>query len=128
MGYLIPNSSPSVTVNGRTIAVAAFYWSNIAGAFYVCGVFEDKADGWNNISSFVYNDRNLLSVIQQKGGSVKFLAWVKAEINKRLADMFGAPPPPEVTEPTTDAEADAFMVSSFAQLKLTLVNGVPVLG
>jgi len=128
MGYLIPNSSPQCVINGRTIAVAAWKWDGMMGAFYQAAVYEMKADGWNLISPLVYNTSVLHDLMVQKGGSVKFLAWVVSELNRMLADMFGAPPPPEVTEPTTDAEADAFMVSSFAQLKLTLVNGVPVLG
>lgn len=128
MGYLIPNSSPQCVVNGRTIAVAAFRWDNIAGSFYVCGVYEQKADGWNQISALVYNTQDLIGLMQQKGGSVKFLQWVISELNRMLMELFGAPQPPAPTEPVTNDEADAWMIASFAQLKLTVVNGIPTLG
>ena len=128
MGYPLPNSSPQCVVNGRTIAVAAFRWDNIAGSFYVAGVYEMVGTGWNQISSLTYNTSDLIGLMQQKGGSVKFRQWVITELNRMLVDLFGAPQPPEPNEPTTNDEADAWMVSSFAQLKLTVINGTPVLG
>lgn len=128
MGFAIPDSSPQCVVNGRTISVAAFRWDNIAGSFYVAGVYEQTGSGWNQISALVYNTQDLIGLMQQKGGSVKFLAWVVSELNKFLVALFPPVVPPAPTEPTNNDEADAWMQASFAQMKLTIVNGTPTLG
>lgn len=125
MGYAIPASSPSIKVGDRTIAVAAHLWISPLGGFYQCGVYEMINGGWNLISPTFLNTEDLVGEIAAKGGTVKFLKWLVDKINEFLTATFGAIAPPVLTEPTTNEEAETWIIASFAQLKLTLVNGVP---
>lgn len=129
MGYALPSNSPSVLVNGQQHAVGAFLSSNIVGDYFIAGLFRmDGTSGWNLVSRLVLNSQkdDLLIAIKAKGGGVKFMAWLVAEINKMILELFTAPPPVDA-EPTTGDEAVAYVTSRIAMMKLTLVNGVPTL-
>lgn len=130
MGYPVPANSPQVTIGTRTVCAAAFDWNNPMGVFYKVGIFEKQGDGsWNSIGEVVtyVNEGDCLKDIQAKGGTVKYLQWLAAKINALFSAIFSAPAPPPAGEPTTDAQAKAYLTATFASLKLTNVNGVPVL-
>lgn len=134
MGYPVQNNAPKITLNGQTLAVGAFDFPTPMGNLYVIGLFEKQSDGsWNqlhNVASYL-NPNDLLNDVVAKGGKVKFLKWIIAQINAFLAALFGAPTPPTPPvegEPTTDGEAKAFLVTSVNALTFTTVNGIPVLG
>ena len=126
MGYPVQSGAPQITVQGRTFAVGAF--EHTFGIYFI-GVFELKADGWNQIFNAVSyaNPGDLLAAVQAKGGIVKFIEWIVALINAFFASIFGAPSLPP-GEPITDEEARAVVTARINQLTLTVVNGVPRLG
>lgn len=131
MGYPVPANSPQITIGTRTVCAAAFLWSNPMGDFYKIGIFEQQKDGsWNQagaeIATYI-NPGDLIGDMKLKGGSVKYLKFIIDMINAEFSKLFAAVAPPLTTEPTNDAEAKAWLGSSFAQLKLSNVNGIPVL-
>lgn len=136
MGYQIPVDAPKITLpDGRQFAAAAWMFNNPVGSFYTCGIYENVPEqgspSWQSRGNAVQytNSGDLLRDIQAKGGRVKYLAWLIAAINKCFADLFHAAPPlPPTQEPATDEEAQAAITAAVNALKLTHVNGVPVLG
>ena len=133
MSYPVQPNAPKITVNGRTFAIGAFVWSNPVGVFYRVGVFEDKPESgttsWNDVGSVALymSAGDCLKDMQAKGGIVKYMQWLIAQVNAIFAKIFAAPPAPPVGEPTTDEQAKAAITAAVNGLKLTLVNGVPVL-
>ena len=134
MGYPLQQSPPQCSINGRTFAVGAFVWNNPAGSFYKIGVFENIPEqgvtSWNDVGGVALyaNAGDCLADVQAKGGIVKFIQWVIAQVNAIFAKIFGVPPAPTPgTEPTTDDEAKAAITAGVNALTLTVVNGVPVL-
>jgi hypothetical protein len=131
MGLPVPANAPQITVNGRTFGVGAFNWITPDGANYMFGVFELKASGWDFVTSPNYiasylNPGELMAAIKAKGGLAAFVAWLVRQVNAAFANLFGITVP-SPTEPTTDDEAVEAIANLFASMKLTLVNGVPVL-
>ncbi len=131
MGLPLPVNAPQITVNGRTFGVGAFNWITPDGGNLMIGVFELKVSGWDFVTSPSYvaaymNPGELLAAIKAKGGMESFFAWLVQQINEAFAKLFGAVAPPP-TDPTTDEEAIEAIAARFAKMKLTLVNGVPVL-
>lgn len=131
MGFPVPTNSPQITVSGTKYAIAAFDWPNIVGDGYMIGVFQQQLDGsWNSAGRALatyMNPGDALADIQAKGGTVKYLQWMIAQFNTIIATLFAAPPPVS-SEPKTETEARAWLTATVPTLKLTLVNGVPVLG
>jgi len=133
MGYPIQTGAPKITVAGRTFAIGAFVWSNPVGVFYWVGVFEDKPESgttsWNDVGPVVLymSAGDCLKDVQAKGGLVKYMQWLIAQVNAIFAKIFAAPPAPPVGEPTTDDQAKTAITAAVNGLKLALVNGVPVL-
>lgn len=128
----IQANGPQITVGGRTFAVGAFIWNTPDGASYTFGVFEQKSNGWDfagdpNYIAMYMNPGEMMVDVTKKGGIAAWFAWFVGEVNKQFAKLFGGLPPPPITEPTTDDEALAWVVSKLATMKLTLVNGIPVL-
>jgi hypothetical protein len=132
MGFPLPPNSPQITIGTRTVCAAAFDWPNPIGNFYKIGIFEMQKDGsWNAIGTEIAtycNPGDCIGDMKAKGGSVKYLKFIVEMINAQFVKLFAAAPPPVTTEPTTDDEAKAWITASFGTLKLTNVNGVPVLG
>lgn len=131
MGLPLPVNAPQITVNGRTFGVGAFNWITPDGGNLMIGVFELTASGWNFVTSPNYvaafmNPGELVAAIKQKGGFSAFVAWLVQQVNAAFAKLFGSIPTAP-TDPTTDDEAIAAIAARFAAMKLTLVNGVPVL-
>lgn len=130
MGYSIQAGAPQITINGRTFAVGAFI---VMGMVFQIGVYEEipAQGGWVSVG-IVKNYSvvgDVLKDVQAKGGIVKFIQWVIAQINAIFAKLFGAPPAPTPDiEPSTDDEAKAAITAGVNALALTIVNGVPVLG
>lgn len=132
MGLPVQLNAPQITVNGRTFAVGAFRWDAPDGSNFTFGVFESKSNGWEFIGSPNYiamyvNPDEMVADVKKKGGIAAWFAWFVGEVNKQFAKLFGGLPPPSATEPTTDDEATAWVAAKLAGMKLTLVNGVPVL-
>lgn len=135
MGYPVPANSPQITVSGTTYAVGAFDWDTPIGHAYYVGIFAKQADGtWstpnvggNGVVIQYMNDGEVLADIRAKGGKVKYMQWLIAKINTVIAAIFAAAPPNPNGEPTTEVEARAFITAAISAMKLTLVNGVPVL-
>jgi len=133
MGYPIQAGAPKITISGRTFTVGAFVWSNPVGVFYRVGVFEDKPESgttsWNDVGSVaLYTSAgDCLKDVQAKGGMVKYMQWLIGRINAIFAQIFAVPPAPPVGEPITDDQAKAAITAAINGLRLTLVNGVPVL-
>ena len=135
MGYPIPANSPQITVGARTFAVAAWQWTlPIGGLYNKVAIYELQPGGTWNESARVgeyENAGDMLADVVAKGGIVKYISWAVAQINVAFVTLLGAQPapvpPPILTEPTTDAEAVAHVNLMLASMKLTLVNGVPVL-
>jgi hypothetical protein len=133
MGYPIPSNSLKVTVGTRTFAVAAWTWNiPIGGVSRKVGIYEQQPGGdWNEAAVFsVSTDVSpMLPKAQAAGGSVKYLAWLIAQINQWFATTFGtvAPAPVITIEPTTDDELIAYLASHINALRITVSNGVPVL-
>ena len=134
MGLPVPANAPTIIVSGRTYGVGVFVWNTPDGANNTLGVFElIPATGWDFVTSpstiaIYLNPGDMVADVNAKGGSMKYLQWFVAQVNAAFAKLFGKPPGP-VPDPvfTTDAEAMAWMQASVAGMKLTLVNGVPVL-
>lgn len=129
MGYPVQNGAPTVTVQGRTFAIGAFDWVNPVGNFYKVGVYERMPDGsWNEVQAVATytNDGDLLADIQKRGGGVAYIKVIVAAVNAFFAKLFGAAPPAPTGEPQTDAQAKAFVAANVNGLKITVVNGVPV--
>ena len=130
MGLPVPANAPQITVGGRTFGVGAFVWNTPDGTNYVLGVFEQKAGQWeflgnpNYIAMYV-NPNEMVADMKSKGGCEAWFAWFKTAVNKQLATL--APIVPPTTEPETDDEAIAWVGAKLAAMKLTIVNGVPVL-
>jgi hypothetical protein len=130
MGYPVPANNPTFTSNGATYCVAAFNWDNPIGQMYYCGVFIRMADGsWNSpavtgngVVVQYLNPNECLSDVVAKGGKVKYLQWLLAQINSVLAKMFGAAPPVPSGEPKTDQEAKD-MISAYVFGLVT--SGIP---
>lgn len=133
MGYPIQGGAPQITVAGRTFAVGAFVWNNPAGSFYKIGVFEDIPENgttsWNDVGGVALygNPDDCLNDVQAKGGIVKYMQWLIAQVNAIFARIFATPPAPPVGEPTSDDQAKAAITAGVNALKLTVVNGVPAL-
>ena len=130
MSYPVPANAPQITIAGRTICAAAFQWDSFVPMFRI-GIYELSPAGvWMELSVLgqYTNDGELLKHIQAEGGSVKFLQFLIAKINASLAKLFGSVAVAPSKEPTTEAEARAWATGAFANLKITVVNGVPVLG
>lgn len=134
MGYPVQAGAPQITVSGRTFAVGAFVWNNPVGQFYKIGVFEDKPENgttsWNDVGQVVAytNPGEALKDVQAKGGIVNYINWLIAQINAIFAKLFTMSPTQHSGEPATDEEAKAAITASVNALKLTVINGVPVLG
>jgi hypothetical protein len=134
MGLPLQNGAPQITVGGRTYGVGVFLWLQADGADYTVGVFELKADGWNfvmpgNVIARYLNPGEILADIKLKGGAMAYVNWIKTQANTAFAVMFGAAP--AATAPVefkNDDEALAWIAGQVNSMKLTLVNGVPVLG
>ena len=131
MGLPVPANAPQITVGGRTYGVGAMNWITPDGDNFMVGVFELKVSGWDFVASPNYicvylNPGDLVAAIKSKGGITAFVAWLVQEVNAVFAKLFNAAPP-SPTDPTTDDEAIEAIAARFAQMKLTLVNGVPVL-
>jgi hypothetical protein len=134
MGYPVPLNSPQFQVNGQTYAIASFVWDNIMGSAYYIGVFVKMNDGsWNSVTTAgngvvaqYMNAGDVLADMQLKGGKVKYFQWIVARFNAILAAMFKAAPPVSTTEPTTDLEARAAITAFVPTLKVSIVNGIPV--
>ena len=134
MTYAVPANSPQFQVNGETYAIAAFDWDTPMGRGYYVGVFIRKLDGtWsspmvsgNGVVSQHMNAGDVLADMQLKGGKVKYFQWVVARFNAILAIMFKAAPPVPTTEPATDLEARAAITAFVPTLKVSIVNGIPV--
>lgn len=124
-----PNA-PQITVQGRTFCVSAVYWNDLPE--YIMHVFELVGGVWRPaisppIAEYL-NPGDLAKDVAAKGGKVAYLKWLVAEINKMFAKIFAVAVPPHVTgEPTTDDEAIAWIAFNLSAMKLTLVDGVPVL-
>ena len=132
MGYQLQNNPPCVNIAGRVLAVGAFNFENIAGAFPTFGIYEKTPIGeWNELTNIVRytNPGDLIKDVLAKGGIVKFIAWLKGKLNAAFYTLFGAatPAPAPVGEPTDDTQAIASIASALASMSLTVVNGVPVL-
>jgi hypothetical protein len=137
MGYPVPTNSPQFTVNGSTYCIAAFDWDNPIGRGYYAGVFIKMQDGsWNSISTpgngvvkQYMNPGEVLADMQAKGGRVKYLQWLITRFNDILSAFFNAePPPPILGEPKTDQEARDIITAAVPTFRVTMVNGVPVVG
>ena len=130
MGFPVQPNAPKITVDGTTYAIGAAGYMSVVGQLYGIGVYkQDAVQGWVNAApEQSYGVPGLLKDVQAKGGIVNYCAWIIAHINAQLATLFaGSVPPPPTGEPTTDAEAIAAIAARINALKLTLVNGVPVL-
>lgn len=128
MGYPVPNNAPRIVIAGRTLAVGAFDWSTPAGGFYKIGIYEQSANGeWLELSSAALytNDGDCLKDMQVKGGGVKYLIWLKGVVNAMLAKLFTAQPVTPISEPTTEAQARAYISSAVGAWVITNGNGVP---
>lgn len=131
MGLPVPANAPQITIGGRTFGVGAFNWITPDGGNIICGVFELKAGGWDFVTSpnYVFNHLNpgeLMAAIKAKGGLEAFFSWLVQQINEAFAKLFGAITPPP-SDPTTDEEAIEAIAVRLAKMKLTIVDGVPVL-
>jgi hypothetical protein len=134
MGYAVPANSPQFQVNGQTYAIAAFDWDTPIGNGYYIGVFVRMANGeWqspmisgNGVVMQYMNANDVLADMQAKGGKVKYFQWLIFRFNTILAAMFKAAPPVPTTEPTTDLEARAAITAFVPALKVSIVNGIPV--
>jgi hypothetical protein len=130
MGLLVQPNAPQITVNGRTFCVSAAYWEDLPE--YVVDIFELHADGWHTakrpmIGEYV-NSNEFIKDIAAKGGRVAYLKWVIAAVNAKFKELLGGsvvPVPPG--EPSTDEDALVQIQAALANLKLSLVNGIPVL-
>ncbi len=131
MGYPVPSNSPRINVSGRTIAVAAFDWTNPMGQMYKVGVYEQSPLGeWLELGSVaIYaNEGDCLLDIQNKGGFVKYMIWLKQQLNTLFAKLFTVVAPPVVTsEPTTDVQARSFVTTAANAWIINVVSGVPVI-
>jgi hypothetical protein len=60
---------------------------------------------------------------------VAYFNWFIGQVNAAFAKLFGASPPVPgpVTDPTTDDATLSMLQAKIGAMKLTLVNGVPVL-
>lgn len=133
MGYQVQVGAPKITVNGRTFAVGAFVWTNLAGSFYKVGVFEDIPENgttsWNDVGSVALyaNAGDCLKDVQAKGGLVSYIRWLILQVNTIFARLFSVAPPTPGGEPETDDEAMKAITAAVNGLTLTVVNGVPAL-
>ena len=134
MGYQLQTNPPTVTVAGRTLAIGAFGFVNIAGTFPTFGIYEKTPSGeWNELVNIARysNPGDLIKDVQTKGGIVKFIAWLKGKLNAAFYTLFGAatptPAPAPIVEPEDDTQAIACIGSALAGMSLLVVNGVPVL-
>lgn len=129
MGYPVQENAPRIAVQGRTFAIGAFEWPTPVGTFYKVGVYELTPNGeWNEalaIATYA-NDGDLLTDIQTRGGGVEYIKVIIAAVNSFFVKLFGASVPAPTGEPKTDAEAKVFVAANINGLKLTVVNGVPV--
>ena len=130
MGYPVPSNSPQVTIGTRTVCSAAFQWDGFVPMFRIGGYEKSPSGEW--LELFVLeqftNDGDTLAAMQRAGGSVKFIQALIARFNAAWAKAFGgAAPVPPATEPTTDAQAKAYITNALAGMKLVNVNGVPTL-
>ena len=130
MGYQIQPNAPQITVQGRTFGIGSWAQNNPDGVYCMTGIYEMQADKtwWPvfNAADYYLNAGEYLAAIKAKGGGVKYVQWIVAQINAFFANMFATTTVP-ASEPTTDAEALAYVTASLNALTLTLVNGVPVL-
>ena len=130
MAYPVPANSPQVTIGSRTVCAAAFQWDAFVPMFRIGGYEKSPNGEWLEV--FVLeqfaNEGETLAAMQKAGGSVKYIQALIARFNAAWAKLFGGTVTPPTTEPTTDAQAKAFITASLAGLKLVNVNGVPVLG
>lgn len=134
MGYPVQTGAPEFVVGGRTYAVGAFNWPNPMQPMFVIGVFvNDTAQGWLQAGSasqelmYQITPGALLAAVQAKGGIVAYCDWLKAQLNGWLAQIFATVPAP-VGEPTTEAQAEVAVAAAVNAFKVTVVNGVPVIG
>lgn len=67
-----------------------------------------------------------MAAIKAKGGLEAFFSWLVQQINEAFAKLFGAIATPP-SDPTTDEEAIEAIAFKLAKMKLTMINGVPVL-
>ena len=134
MSFPVPANSPQFQINGQTYAIAGFDWDTPIGRGYYIGVFVQQPDGsWraplvtgNGVVAQYMNAGDVLADMQLKGGKVKYFQWIVARFNAILAAMFKAAPPVSTTEPTTDLEARAAITAFVPTLKVSIVNGIPV--
>jgi len=130
MGYPVQQNAPKVTVQGRTFAVGAFDWPTALGLMQQVGVYEQMPSGdWNEVHLVASypNPGDMLKDVQAKGGGMKYILWVIVAVNAFFAKFFGAAPPLSTTEPTTDAEAMAYVQAGLIGRTITVVGGVPVM-
>jgi hypothetical protein len=130
MGYPVPANSPQVTIGTRTVCCAAFQWDGFVPMYRIGGYEKAPSGEWLEVfllEQFT-NDGDTLAAMQKAGGSVKYIQALIARFNAAWAKLFGGTVAPPTTEPTTDAQAKAFITASLANMKLVNVNGVPVLG
>lgn len=135
MGYNISNNTPKFVFEGQTYCVAAFDWDTPIGLGYKIGVFIKTADGTWNLSSRNHtngtvvdymNHGDVLADMKAKGGKMEYLKWLVAKVNSVMAKLF-APIVLEAGEPVTDRGARDVITAYIPTLKVTLVDGIPVL-
>ena len=99
--------------------------------FYVMvrGAADDAGELLEQLAAQYINPGDFIADMKTKGGAVKYLQWLIAEINKALTTLFGSTvtPPPSTVEPTNDDEAMTYIQAALAGMHLTVTNGVPTL-
>lgn len=131
MGYPVPANAPTFTVGEKKYAIGAFQWSNPLRTEYMIGLYELTTNGaWNMVGNpcvWGQETNDLVNLVKAKGGMVKFMEWLTTELNKSMNSTFNTSTPLPTTEPTTDVEAVNAIAAYLSTMKVTIVNGVPVL-
>ena len=126
MSYPVPANSPNVTIDGRTIAVGAFDWSTPSGKCYKVGLFEKSKTGdWLEVVGVIEYKKpgDTLDDIKAKGGTVKYIQWLIAQLNAAFDKIFNLTPE---FEPITDDEARAKITAAVTSMTVTIANNIPI--
>ena len=132
MGFPLQAGAPQIVIGGVTFAIGAALDTSkaVVGAVFSISIYKlDPDHGWMaGAPELEYGAGALLADVQAKGGIVKYCDWIVARLNAQFDELFAASASsPAINEPGDDAEAIAAIAAHINALKLSMVNGVPVL-
>lgn len=137
MSFPVPLNAPKFVVDGITYAIGAFDWVTPFSNGYYVGIFVKVSDGiWHaptvpgaGVVVQYLNQHDIINDMKAKGGRVKYLQWLFAQIELVLSTVFAKKSTVVVpSEPTNDQEAKDAINAAIPTIKILIVDGVVTIG